>query len=353
MEKSARYRLDRPGNQPNGLFRTPTICTRLTGCSPGTVNSSYNLFFCLPGLPSTKASMGIAGRISGWLVHRADSELSAADYRTRLSGRTATFWALYQAGGGAKRGGQSDGRQQRLFLLRERHQHVRSGYRWLVSRHNHPVPSKNFPDMGHGIFLAQACSRTRRRVYNCFPELDSGYRRKWRRWRQGILRGPDVLERGPRRAERPDDHGACPFAIRRQLHKRPSNQSDLGRSPTTSLGDTADWGALGSITGELITGAVQGERSANDTARPTTQLLTPFQREGKIARLQKRGEGPQRPFPLFHFSWAKVMVVHLRCTPRRMPVRFETAKQKLQPKLGKPSCESCARIRGARVNMMA
>jgi len=89
---------------------------------------------------STKASMA---SLEGfwWLVHRAVLTMAADYERSRRT--MATFWLIPSGGGQAWA---SRWQQQRLFLLRERYQHVRSGI-GVVHLPRRSRPTAAFPSI--------------------------------------------------------------------------------------------------------------------------------------------------------------------------------------------------------------
>jgi hypothetical protein len=209
----------------------------------------YNLFFIYQ--PQIfKGQRGALGRVlGGWSISPILSIGSGLP--NAVVGTDGNILSLYQAGGG-QAWGQSDGSSSGFSSYENAVNMCGRGVGGS-SRHNNPVPSTNFPDMGTAFF-GPSMFQNPEAVYNCFrnsilgidPSGGGG---------AGILRGQMYwnVDLGVRKD----------IMITERVHLQFDanftnvfNHPILG-DPYNVLGDTADWGALGSITGELITGAVQ------------------------------------------------------------------------------------------------
>ena len=209
----------------------------------------YNLFFVYqPTL--YKSQHGIVGRIAGgWSI--APILSIGSGLPNAVVGTDGNILGLYQAGGG-QAFGQSDGSSSGFSSFENAINMCGPGVGGS-SRHNNPVPSTNFPDMGTAFF-GPSMFQNPEAVYNCFRNPILGID-KSNGGGAGILRGQMYwnVDMGVRKD----------LMITERVHLQfDANFTNLFNHPILSdpynvLGDTADWGALGSITGELITGAVQ------------------------------------------------------------------------------------------------
>jgi Carboxypeptidase regulatory-like domain len=209
----------------------------------------YNLFFIYQP-PMYKSQRGLVGRmLGGWSI--APILSMGSGLPNAVVGTDGNILGLYQAGGG-QAWGQSDGSSSGFSSFENAVNMCGPGVGGS-SRHNHPVPSTNFPDMGTAFF-GPSMFQNPEAVYNCFrnsilgidPSGGGG---------AGILRGQMYwnVDLGVRKD----------IMITERVHLQfDANFTNVFNHPILSdpynvLGDTADWGALGSISGELITGAVQ------------------------------------------------------------------------------------------------
>jgi hypothetical protein len=211
----------------------------------------YNLFFVYQP-PIYKGQHGIAGRIlGGWSI--APILSLGSGLPNAVIPTDGNILGLYQNGGG-QAFGQSDGSSSGFSSFENAINMCGPGVGGS-SRHNHPTPPTNpaNADMG-SAFFGPSMFQNPEAVYNCFRNpilgIDSS-----NGGGAGILRGQAYwnVDLGVRKD----------LAVTERLHLQFDanftnvfNHPILG-DPYNLLGDTADWGALGSITGELITGAVQ------------------------------------------------------------------------------------------------
>jgi hypothetical protein len=209
----------------------------------------YNLFFVYQP-PIYKGQHGIAGRIlGGWSI--APILSIGSGLPNAVVGTDGNILGLYQAGGG-QAWGQSDGSSSGFSSFENAINMCAPGVGGS-SRHNHPVPSATYPDMG-SAFFGPSMFQNPEAVYNCFRNSILGIDGNGGGG-AGILRGQMYwnVDMGVRKD----------LMITERVHLQFDanftnifNHPILG-DPYNVLGDTADWGSLGSITGELITGAVQ------------------------------------------------------------------------------------------------
>jgi len=208
----------------------------------------YNLFFVYQP-PLFKSQHGLVGRLlGGWSI--APILNMGSGLPVEVVPTDGLILNTYQAGGG-QAFGQSDGSSSGFSSFENAINMCGPGVGGS-SRHNHPIPSVNFPDMGTAFF-GPSLYQNPEAVYNCFrnPILgidssDGGG--------AGILRGQMFwnVDLGVRKD----------ILITERVHLQfDANFTNVFNHPYLSdpynvLGDTADWGALGSLTGEVITGAV-------------------------------------------------------------------------------------------------
>jgi hypothetical protein len=209
----------------------------------------YNLFFVYQP-PLYKGQHGIAGRIlGGWSI--APILSIGSGLPNEVVGTDGNILGLYQAGGG-QAFGQSDGSSSGFSSFENAINMCGSGVGGS-SRHNNPVPSTNFPDMG-SAFFGPSMFQNPEAVYNCFRNPILGIDKSDGSG-AGILRGQMYwnVDLGVRKD----------VMVTERVHLQfDANFTNVFNHPILSdpynvLGDTADWGALGSISGELVTGAVQ------------------------------------------------------------------------------------------------
>jgi hypothetical protein len=209
----------------------------------------YNLFFVYQP-PLYKGQHGIAGRIlGGWSI--APILSIGSGLPNAVVGTDGNILGLYQAGGG-QAFGQSDGSSSGFSSFENAINMCGSGVGGS-SRHNNPVPSTNFPDMG-SAFFGPSMFQNPEAVYNCFRNPILGIDKSDGSG-AGILRGQMYwnVDLGVRKD----------VMVTERVHLQfDANFTNVFNHPILSdpynvLGDTADWGALGSISGELVTGAVQ------------------------------------------------------------------------------------------------
>jgi len=209
----------------------------------------YNLFFVYQP-PIYKGQHGIAGRIlGGWSI--APIVSIGSGLPNAVVGTDGNILGLYQAGGG-QAWGQSDGSSSGFSSFENAINMCGPGIGGS-SRHNNPVPSKNYPDMGTAFF-GPSMFQNPEAVYNCFRNSILGIDGNGGGG-AGILRGQMYwnVDLGVRKD----------IMITERVHLQfDANFTNVFNHPLLSdpynvLGDTADWGSLGSISGELITGAVQ------------------------------------------------------------------------------------------------
>ena len=209
----------------------------------------YNLFFVYQ--PSLyKGQHGIPGRIlGGWSI--APILSIGSGLPNAVVGTDGNILGAYQGGGG-QAFGQSDGSSSGFSSFENAINMCGSGVGGS-SRHNNPTPSANYPDMG-SAFFGPSMFQNPEAVYNCFRNPILGIDKSDGSG-AGILRGQMYwnVDLGVRKD----------VMITERVHLQfDANFTNVFNHPILSdpynvLGDTADWGALGSISGELITGAVQ------------------------------------------------------------------------------------------------
>ena len=209
----------------------------------------YNLFLVYQ--PRWYRSQhGALGRIvGGWSI--APILNLGSGLPNAVVGTDGNILNLYQAGGG-QAFGQSDGSSSGFSSFENAINLCGPGVGGS-SRHNHPVPSTNFPDMG-SAFFGPSMFQNPEAVYNCFRNPILGIDGS-NGGGAGILRGQAFwnVDLGVRKD----------LLVTERVHLQfDANFTNVFNHPYLSdpynvLGDTADWGALGGITGELITGAVQ------------------------------------------------------------------------------------------------
>jgi hypothetical protein len=209
----------------------------------------YNLFFVYQP-PLYKSQHGVVGRIvGGWSI--APILSIGSGLPVPVVPTDGALQGFNQTGGG-QAWGQSDGV---AFSSYENAINMCGPGVGGSSRHNNPLPSQTYPDMGSAFYTGgPSMFRNPEAVYNCFrnPILgidgnDGGG--------AGVLRGQMYwnVDLGVRKD----------IMITERVHLQfDANFTNIFNHPTLGdpynlLGDTADWGALGGITGELITGAVQ------------------------------------------------------------------------------------------------
>jgi hypothetical protein len=209
----------------------------------------YNLFFVYQP-PLYKSQRGIAGRIlGGWSI--APILNIGSGLPVEVVPTDGLIMNAYQAGGG-QAWGQSDGSPSGFSSYENAINMCGPGVGGS-SRHNNPIPSTQYPDLGTAFF-GPSLYQDPQTVYNCFRNPILGID-KSAGGGAGILRGQAFwnVDLGVRKN----------VAITERVHVQfEANFTNLFNHPYLSdpynvLGDTADWGALGSLTGEVITGAVQ------------------------------------------------------------------------------------------------
>jgi hypothetical protein len=209
----------------------------------------YNLFFVYQP-PLYKNQHGIVGRIvGGWSI--APILNIGSGLPNAVVGTDGNILGLYQAGGG-QAFGQSDGSSSGFSSFENAINMCGPGVGGS-SRHNNPTPSTNYPDMG-SAFFGPSMFQNPEAVYNCFRNPILGID-KTDGGGAGVLRGQMYwnVDLGVRKD----------VMITERVHLQfDANFTNVFNHPILSdpynvLGDTADWGALGSISGELVTGAVQ------------------------------------------------------------------------------------------------
>jgi len=209
----------------------------------------YNLFFVYQP-PIYKGQHGIAGRIlGGWSI--APILSIGSGLPNAVVGTDGNILGLYQAGGG-QAWGQSDGSSSGFSSFENAINMCGPGVGGS-SRHNHPVPSAQNPDMG-SAFFGPSMFQNPQAVYDCFRNSILGIDGSGGGG-AGILRGQMYwnVDMGIRKD----------LMITERVHLQfDANFTNIFNHPMLSdpynvLGDTPDWGSLGSISGELITGAVQ------------------------------------------------------------------------------------------------
>jgi hypothetical protein len=209
----------------------------------------YNLFFVYQP-PIYKGQHGIVGRVlGGWSI--APILSIGSGLPNEVVPTDGLILGAYQAGGG-QAFGQSDGSSSGFSSFENAINMCGSGVGGS-SRHNNPTPSANYPDMG-SAFFGPGMFQNPEAVYNCFRNPVLGID-KSDGGGAGILRGQAYwnVDLGIRKD----------VAVTERVHLQfDANFTNVFNHPYLSdpynvLGDTADWGALGSLTGEVITGAVQ------------------------------------------------------------------------------------------------
>jgi hypothetical protein len=209
----------------------------------------YNVFFVYQP-PFYKSQRGLAGRIlGGWSI--APILSIGSGLPVEVVPTDGLIMGAYQAGGG-QAWGQSDGSPSGFSSYENAINMCGPGVGG-TSRHNNPIPSTQYPDMG-SAFFGPSLYQDPQAVYNCFRNPILGID-KSAGGGAGILRGQAFwnVDLGVRKN----------VAITERVHVQfEANFTNLFNHPYLSdpynvLGDTADWGALGSLTGEVITGAVQ------------------------------------------------------------------------------------------------
>ncbi len=211
----------------------------------------YNLFFVYQP-PLYKGQHGIAGRIlGGWSI--APILSIGSGLPNAVVGTDGNILGLYQAGGG-QAWGQSDGSSSGFSSFENAINMCGPGIGGS-SRHNHPTPPTNpaNADMGTAFF-GPSMFQNPEAVYNCFRNSILGIDGNGGGG-AGILRGQMYwnVDMGVRKDVMITERVHLQFDAN---FTNVFNHPILG-DPYNVLGDTADWGSLGSITGELITGAVQ------------------------------------------------------------------------------------------------
>jgi len=123
----------------------------------------YNLFFVYQP-PIYKGQHGIVGRIlGGWSI--APILNMGSGLPNAVVGTDGNILGLYQAGGG-QAWGQSDGSSSGFSSYENAINMCGPGVGGS-SRHNHPVPSTKYPDMG-SAFFGPSMFQNPEAVYNCF-----------------------------------------------------------------------------------------------------------------------------------------------------------------------------------------
>ena len=251
----------------------------------------YNLFFVYQ--PRWyKSQHGVVGRIvGGWSI--APILNMGSGLPNEVIPTDGNILGTYQGGGG-QAFGQSDGSSSGFSSFENAINMCGSGVGGN-SRHNNPTPSANYPGMG-SAFFGPGMFQNPEAVYNCFRNPILGID-KSDGGGAGILRGQMYWNVDPGRAKGPHDHGARPFAIRRQLHQR-LQSSVLERSLQSPWGYSG-LGCAGQSHRRSDHRSCAGERSADDTAWPAGQLLTTSGEKEK-ARC-KKGAG-RNGLPLFSLA---------------------------------------------------
>jgi hypothetical protein len=211
----------------------------------------YNLFFVYQ-LPIHKSQHGILGRIvGGWSI--APILSIGSGLPNEVVPTDGNILGLYQAGGG-QAWGQSDGSSSGFSSYENAINMCGSGIGGS-SRHNNPVPSQTYPGMGTAFYTGgPSMFQNPETVYNCFRNPILGIDGS-AGGGAGVLRGQMYwnVDLGVRKDLMVTERVHLQFDAN---FTNIFNHPILG-DPYNLLGDTADWGALGGITGELITGAVQ------------------------------------------------------------------------------------------------
>jgi len=209
----------------------------------------WNLFFVYQ-VPFYKSQQGVVGRIlGGWSVAPILSlgsglPVPVIPFDGALQGFNQT--------GGGQSWGQSDGV---AFSSYENAVNMCSPGIGGSSRHNNPVPSQTYPDMGSAFYTGgPSMFQNPEAVYGCFRNPILGIDGS-NGGGAGGLRGQMYwnVDLGVRKDIRVSER----FHVELDANFTNIFNHPLLGDPYNLLGDTADWGALGGITGELITGAVQ------------------------------------------------------------------------------------------------
>jgi hypothetical protein len=213
----------------------------------------YNLFFVYQ--PRWYRNQhGLIGRIvGGWSI--APILNIGSGLPNEVIPTDGNILGTYQGGGG-QAWGQSDGSSSGFSSFENAINMCGPGVGG-TSRHNNPIPSTNYPGMG-SAFFGPGMFQNPEAVYNCFRNPILGID-KSDGGGAGILRGQMYwnVDLGVRKD----------LMITERVHLQfDANFTNVFNHPLLSdpynlLGDTADWGALGSLTGEVITGAVQANTS--------------------------------------------------------------------------------------------
>jgi hypothetical protein len=208
----------------------------------------YNLFFVYQ-LPWYKGQHGVIGRmVGGWSI--APILNMGSGLPNEVVPTDGLILGAYQAGGG-QAFGQSDGSSSGFSSFENAINMCGAGVGGS-SRHNNPIPSPTYPDLGTA-FYGPSMFQNPGAVYNCFRNPILGIDGS-NGGGAGILRGQMFwnVDLGVRKD----------ILITERVHLQfDANFTNVFNHPQLSdpynvLGDTADWGALGSLTGEVITGAV-------------------------------------------------------------------------------------------------
>lgn len=209
----------------------------------------YNLFFVYQP-PIYKGQHGLLGRIAGgWSI--APILSLGSGLPNAVLGTDSNIMGLYQGGAG-QAWGQSDGSSAGFSSYENAINMCGPGVGGS-SRHNNPIPSATYPDMGTAFF-GPSMFQNPEAVYNCFRNAILGIDKSGGGG-AGILRGLSYwnVDLGVRKDVMITERVHFQFDAN---FTNIFNHPILG-DPYNALGDTADFGALGSVTGELITGAVQ------------------------------------------------------------------------------------------------
>jgi len=209
----------------------------------------WNLFFVYQ-VPFYKSQQGVVGRIlGGWSV--APILSLGSGLPVPVIPTDGALQGFNQTGGGQS-WGQSDGV---AFSSYENAVNMCSPGIGGSSRHNNPVPSQTYPDMGSAFYTGgPSMFQNPEAVYGCFRNPILGIDGS-NGGGAGGLRGQMYwnVDLGVRKDIRVSER----FHVELDANFTNIFNHPLLGDPYNLLGDTADWGALGGITGELITGAVQ------------------------------------------------------------------------------------------------
>ena len=211
----------------------------------------YNLFFVYQP-PLFKSQHGVVGRLlGGWSI--APILNMGSGLPNAVVPTDGLILGAYQAGGG-QAFGQSDGSSSGFSSFENAINMCGPGVGGS-SRHNHPTAPTNpaLADLGTAFF-GPSMFQNPEAVYNCFRNPILGIDGS-NGGGAGILRGQMFwnVDLGIRKD----------ILVTERVHVQfDANVTNVFNHPLLSdpynvLGDTADWGALGSLTGEVITGAVQ------------------------------------------------------------------------------------------------